>query len=356
MSKQKKGSLLVVDDVEINRIILQEILEDDYEIEHAADGIEAVSKLFNTQYKPLAVLLDIMMPEMDGFEVLKMIRSNPLTYPIPVIFITAADADTNESKGLAAGAVEYIEKPFNAEVVKQRVNNQVELRLYRESLEEMVTTKVNELVLMREKMLETMATIIEYRNLESGQHVQRVTVLTKKLINHLLTKPKFFTELTENNYEIIIKAVPLHDVGKIGIPDNILLKPGALTDEEFAVIKTHTSIGSDIIDSMLLIEDEMYSRHSRDICRHHHERWDGKGYPDGLSGKAIPLSARIVAVVDVYDALVSPRVYKPPFTHEDAMKIIESGAGSQFDPEIIAAVIEIEDEFDEVYKETEKNA
>jgi len=351
MSKQKRGSLLVVDDVEINRIILQEILEDEYEIEHASDGIEAIAKLFNGQFKPLAVLLDIMMPEMDGHEVLKMMKSNPLTYNIPVIFITAADSDANESKGLSAGASEYIIKPFNAEVVKLRVNNQVELRLYRESLEEMVSQKVDELVSMREKMLETMATIIEYRNLESGQHVQRVTLLTKKLINHLLTKPKFFEELTSSDYEIMIKAVPLHDVGKIGIPDSILLKPSSLTTEEFEVIKTHAAIGGDIIDSMLLIEDEMYLRHSRDICRHHHERWDGKGYPDGLGGRSIPLSARIVAIVDVYDALVSPRVYKPPFTHEDAIRIIDSSSGSQFDPEIVSAVIEIQDEFEEEYAE-----
>lgn len=351
MSKEKKGKLLIVDDVDLNRIILEEILTDDYEIEQAADGIEAISKLFNNDYKPSAVLLDIMMPEMDGFEVLQIMKSNPITHDIPVIFITAADANTNESKGLAAGAAEYIEKPFNPEVVKLRVQNQIELKLYREELEEQVREKVTELVSLRETMLETMATIIEYRNLESGQHVKRTSILCKILIHHLLTKPKYYSELVKLDYDIIIKAVPLHDVGKIGIPDSILLKPSQLTPEEFDVIKTHSKIGSEIIDSLLINEDEPYLHHCRDICRYHHERWDGKGYPDGLGGTDIPLSARILAIVDVYDALISPRVYKPAFSHEDAINIIKAGAGTQFDPDLVDALMEIEQDFKNIVVE-----
>ena len=342
---KKRGSLLIVDDIEINRIILQEILQDEYDITQAEDGIEAISLLFNDVNKPSAVLLDIMMPEMDGYEVLEHIKENPETRDIPVIFITAADANINERKGLEAGAVEYIEKPFNTDVVKLRVNNQVELKRYRDELEQMVDTKVSELIGLRERMLETMATIIEYRNLESGQHVKRVTEFAKILIHHLSDEPKYFGELNEGNYNVIIKAVPLHDIGKISIPDSILLKPGNLDKDEYEVIKTHSAIGSDIIDSMLMMDDQLYLRHCRDICRHHHERWDGNGYPDGLAGREIPLSARIVAIVDVYDALVSPRVYKPPFAHEKAIQIISEGAGTQFDPDLVKALLEVQDQF-----------
>lgn len=345
MAKQKKGCLLVVDDVEINRLILREILEDDFEIEEAESGMEAIEKLFSNDCHPSAVLLDIMMPEMNGHEVLQVMKSNESTFAIPVIFITAADAKTNELKGLSAGAVEYIEKPFDPDIVRVRVNNQVELALYRRQLEEQVQIKVEEMLSLRDKILETMASMIEYRNLESGQHVKRTSILTKILVEHLLTKPKFSQTLLEADYKTIIKAVPMHDIGKIGIPDNILLKPGRVTDEEFEVIKTHTTIGSDIIDGILITDDEIYLRHSRDICRYHHERWDGNGYPDKLSGTEIPLSARIVSVVDVYDALTSPRVYKPAFPHEKAMEIIKEGRGTQFDPDIVDALCEIDNQF-----------
>jgi len=350
MKKQKKGSLLVVDDVEINRMILREILEDEYDIFEAEDGTDALNQLFSGAVSPIAVLLDIMMPGMDGHEVLKTMKSDPLTYDIPVIFITAADAKANEVKGLREGAVEYIEKPFDPDVVKLRVSNQVELRLYRTQLENQVQTKVAEMLELRDRILISMASMIEYRNLESGQHVKRTSILTGLLVRHLLTKKAFFQELMDSGYETIIKAVPLHDIGKIGIPDMVLLKPGRLTPEEFEIIKTHSSIGSNIIDGLLLTDDELYLRHCRDICRHHHERWDGTGYPDALAGRDIPLSARIVSVVDVYDALTSPRVYKPPFSHEDAMDILAKSAGTQFDPDIAAALAEISQEFKDADK------
>ncbi len=348
MIKDKKAKILIVDDVEINRIILKEILEDEYFIIEAEDGVEALSILLGGEDLPVAVLLDIMMPELDGHEVLKIMKANPDTCNIPVIFITAADAKTNESKGLSAGAVEYIEKPFIPEVVKLRVSNQVELQLYRMKLEEMVRQKADEMVSLRDKMLETMSTMIEYRSLESGQHISRTCILSRILIEHMLLKPKFSAVLKKLDYEVIIKAVPLHDIGKIGIPDNILLKPGRLTPEEFEIIKTHSTIGSSIIDSLLVSEDGLYLRHCRDICRYHHERIDGKGYPDGLTGNDIPLSARIVSVVDVYDALTSPRVYKPPFSHDEAIRIIVEGAGTQFDADIVEVFKEIEGKIKEV--------
>lgn len=339
--------VLIVDDIEINRIILSEILSNDYDIEQVEDGVKAIDFLFNTPRLPQAVLLDIMMPGMNGFEVLELIKSNMNTAKIPVLFITAADANENESKGLKEGAVDYIPKPFNADVVKARVDNHIKLMRYQTNLEFMVEVKSRELLETHEHILETLATIIEYRSLESGTHIRRSCELTKILINEMLQIPKFNRVLIKENYLSLIKAVSLHDVGKVGIPDKILLKPGRLTEEEFEVIKTHTVIGFNIIETIAenSNDDAMYLRHCRDICRSHHERWDGKGYPDGLGGDDIPVSARVASIVDVYDALVNKRCYKPAFTHEQAMGMLEEGSGTQFDPEIFGALKKVEDKF-----------
>lgn len=339
--KTEKLKIMVVDDIEINRIILEEILSDIYEIEQAADGIEAVEMLFNDVDKPHLVLLDIMMPGMDGFEVLDKMKADPVLGKIPVVFITAAN---EEVKGLNAGAVDYISKPFEPEIVQLRVANQLELSLYREKLERMVEQKATELVATKETFLETMASMIEYRSLESGQHVKSTKKLTGILVRQLLKKKTYDQELIGMDYDALIKAAPLHDVGKIGIPDNILLKPGKLTPEEFKIIETHTVIGSEVIKSMMLNSEDTYLNHCYDISRSHHERWDGKGYPDGLSGENIPLSARIVAVVDVYDALVSERCYKKAFTHEEAMGILQHDSGTHFDPKIIETLLEVQDQ------------
>jgi putative two-component system response regulator len=302
--------------------------------------------MFSGSVTPSIVLLDIMMPEMDGYEVLELLQDNPLTAKIPVIFITAADAETNETRGLSLGAVDYISKPFNPEVVKIRVSNHLKLRHYSESLEEMVQLKVEELGKTKEKMLETMASIIEYRNLETGHHVKRTSELSRILVDYLYKHPHFNRKITDEDHDVIVKAVPLHDIGKISIPDSVLLKPGPLTTEEFEIIKTHSAIGSEIIRFMQNTEDDPYLTYCYDICRYHHERWDGKGYPDHLEGSDIPLPARILAVVDVYDALVSTRVYKPPLSHNEAIDILQKGAGSQFDPEIIQALMEVHTTFE----------
>lgn len=340
-----KETVLVVDDVEMNRIILEDILENHYHIEHASNGIEAISCLFSAAVMPSIVLLDIMMPEMDGFEVLELMKNNPLTQKTPVIFITAADASTNESKGLSMGAVDYIPKPFDPEVVKVRVSNQIKLKNYSDKLERMVEDKVEELVKTKEKILETLANIIEYRNLESGHHVRRSSELTKLLVRHMVRKPVFEKQLADMDIDIISKAVQLHDVGKIAIPDRILLKPGPLEKAEFEIIKSHSTVGSDIIRSLIECDDDLYLNYSYDICRHHHERWDGTGYPDKLRANDIPVAARILSVVDVYDALVSKRVYKLPFSHEQSMRIIVDGSGTQFDPEIVTALVELNEQF-----------
>lgn len=340
-----KDLILVVDDVEINRDLLESILSYDYDVIQAASGIEAISMMFSASALPSLVLLDIMMPEMDGLTVLEMMKGNPLTAKIPVIFITAA-AETTETRGLSMGAVDYIAKPFNPEVVKVRIANQLMIQKYQTKLEDMVSSKVAELMHSKDKMLENMANIIEYRNLESGQHVKRTSGMTRILADYLQNHAEFDRPIPLDDHDIIIKAVPLHDIGKIAIPDNILLKPAQLTRDEFEVIKTHASIGSEIIDKMLDEEDPLFRQHCHDICRHHHERWDGKGYPDGLAEMDIPLSARILAVVDVYDALVSPRIYKEPFSHAEAVRIISEGSGSQFDPNIVEAFLKVQEDFE----------
>ena len=340
---EKNTRILVVDDINTNRIILEEILADTYETDTAQDGIEAISKLVNSVEKPHLILLDVMMPGLDGFAVIDFMKADPVLHTIPVIFITAAN---QELQGLRAGAVDYISKPFEPEIVRLRVANQIELSRYRQELEGMVENKANELIMARERFLDTMANLIEYRSLESGLHVNRTKDLARILTMQLMRRGgPYMVELQAGNPNNMVKAVPLHDIGKIGIPDNILLKPGRLTPEEFAIIETHTLIGGQVIQSLIDVGKDDYLKHCYDICRSHHERWDGKGYPDRLSGAAIPLAARIVAVVDVYDALVSERCYKKALPHKKALDIIKEGSDSQFDPEIVKTLLEVEDEF-----------
>ena len=354
---KKKDLVLVVDDMDMNRMILESILCDDYDVLEAENGLAAIDLLYNAVELPAVVLLDIMMPEMDGFEVLDLIKSNTRTAGIPVVFITAADVESTETRGLRAGAVDYVSKPFNLDVVKARVDNHIELKRYRDNLEETVEKKVFQLVKSKENMLETLATVIEYRNLESGHHVKRTSILSRNLVNRLMDIPYYARQLNEIHPESMLKAIPIHDIGKIGVPDNVLLKPGRLTAEEFDIIKTHTTIGSDIIDTLLTKDEgDEYLLHCRDICRHHHERFDGKGYPDGMLGENIPLSARILSIVDVYDALVNSRIYKPALPHNEAVQIIMNGISTQFDPGVAKAFYEINDSFFTLSQELENDS
>jgi len=343
MSHDNSDLILIVDDIEINRMILRDMLEDDYNIVEAASGSEAVRILFDDKILPTVVLLDIIMPDIDGFEVLDRIMANDTTRNIPVLFITAADSDDDESRGLKSGAADYITKPFNHDVVRARVDNHINLARYRHKLEQLVAKKAAEVTKTYEQTLEVLATIIEYRNLESGAHIRRTTLLTEVLVYKMLEMERFRPILLAENIHSLIKASALHDIGKIGISDSILLKPGKLTPEEFDVIKSHTSIGKDVIDSIAekLPDNDMYLRYAKDICHCHHERWDGKGYPTGLAQEAIPLSARIISIVDVYDALVSPRCYKGAYSHEVSVDIITEGGGTQFDPNIVDILPEV---------------
>jgi len=340
--EKAKAKILVVDDIEINRFVLNEILSDTYELDFAENGQDAYDALRSYEKNPHLILMDVHMPVMGGFEANKLIKADPKLKKIPVIFITSAD---EERKGLSDGAVDFISKPFDAEIVKLRVSNHVELSLHREQLEILVENKSREIVAAKEHFLDTMANLIEYRSLESGQHVTRTMELARLLIHALIKKNgPYAKQLIENDYISLVKAVPLHDIGKIAVPDSILLKPGKLTKEEFKIIETHTTVGAQVIKSLMSKGDDEYLRHCYDICRHHHEHWNGMGYPDKLAGEKIPLSARIVAIVDVYDALMSKRCYKDAFSHEEAMDILKNSAGNHLDPNIVEVFVEINEQ------------
>jgi putative two-component system response regulator len=345
MPENKSGAptVLVVDDVDMNVMILEEILKDDYSILTANNGKEALEVLRNVNVLPKILLLDVFMPEMNGYELLELLKADDNFKRISVIFITTSDS---ESEALAAGAVDFISKPFLPEIVKLRVRNQMALKNYSDSLEEMVAEKTEEATRTLDNALRGLANVIEHRDLESGEHVKRTQLYVGALINHLIkTNSVYAAELSELQPDIIVKAMALHDVGKIAIPDRILLKPGRLDPEEYEIMKTHTIRGKEIIGELGDVNSSLYLKHCENICYSHHERWDGKGYPQQLKGEEIPLAARLASLADVYDALVCARVYKAAMPYVEAVKIIADGRGTQFDPVITDALIEIQAEF-----------
>ncbi|MDR1107064.1 MAG: response regulator [Treponema sp.] len=345
-------TVLVVDDVEMNVMILEEILKDSYNIITAGNGVEALNVLRKTPVLPKIILLDIFMPEMNGYQMLEVMKEDESLKRIPVIFITTSDS---ESEALSAGAVDFINKPFLPEIVKLRVKNQIELKNYSDSLEEMVAEKTAEATSTLDNTLQALANIIEYRNLESGSHVKRTQFFCKALIDYLLESDSAYAgQLRKMEPDVIVKAMALHDVGKIGIPDRILLKPGKLDADEFEIMKTHTTVGKNIIDEMMRgvkDKDSIYLIHCRSIAWSHHERFDGKGYPQGLKGADIPLAARVASLADVYDALVCARVYKAAFSYGEALRIIREGRGTQFDPLLTDAVLYIHDRFETIVRQ-----
>jgi putative two-component system response regulator len=341
-------TVLIVDDIKVNVMILEEILKDDYNVITSSDGTEALEILGDLAVLPKIILLDVVMPEMSGREMFELMKTNEILKKIPVIFITAEN--DSESELLAAGAVDFINKPFrNPETVKLRVRNQIELKNYSDSLEQMVQIKTDEATKTLDRALQGLANAIEHRDLESGEHVKRTQLFIKALVDYLIeTGSVYAEELKELQPDIIMKSMALHDVGKIAIPDKILLKPGKLDKEEYDIMKTHTTRGKEIIADLGDVETSLYLKHCEDICYGHHERWDGNGYPQGLKEKEIPLVARLASIADVYDALVCERIYKPAIPFNEALKIINSGKGTQFDPVVTDAVMHIHDQFEEI--------
>jgi putative two-component system response regulator len=342
-----RPTVLVVDDVDMNVMILEEILQDDYTILSAFNGVEALNVLRTAEVLPKIILLDVMMPEMTGREMFEIMKDDDTFKRIPVIFITAEN--DSESELLAAGAVDFINKPFLPEIVLLRVRNQMALKNYSDSLEEMVAEKTAEATKTLDSALQGLANVIEHRDLESGEHVKRTQLYVNALLNHLINTGSIYAEdLRSLEPDIIVKSMALHDVGKIAIPDRILLKPGRLDPDEYDIMKTHTTRGKEIIGELGDVNSSIYLKHCEDICYGHHERWDGKGYPRQLKETEIPLAARLAALADVYDALVCARVYKAAMPYSEAVRIIIDGRGTQFDPYITDALIEIQEDFRQI--------
>lgn len=349
----RKCTVLVVDDTPDNLSLMSDLLRTDYKVKLAPSGERAL-QIVAGESKPDLILLDIMMPDMDGYEVLRRLQFNPETEDIPVIFLTAMSAADDESIGLELGAVDYITKPINPSIVMARVRNHLQLKRARDFLshhnhllEEEVASRTQALAELQDATIRAMASLAETRDNETGNHIRRTQHYVEALARHLQNHPRFREELTDTNIETIFKSAPLHDIGKVGIPDRILLKPGKLTPEEFEIMKTHTTLGRDAIVAAEsdTSQDNPFFRYAKEITYSHQEKWDGSGYPEGLMGNNIPLSARLMAVADVYDALISERVYKAAFPHEQAVEIIRDGRGSHFDPDMVDAFLVLSEEF-----------
>jgi putative two-component system response regulator len=338
-------SILLVDDNTANLQVLSGALNDlGPKLLIAKNGKTALT--IADKALPSLILLDIMMPEMDGYEVCRRLKDHIRTRDIPVIFVTAMTDEADEAKGLALGAVDYITKPINPELVQARVRNHLELKQHQDRLEELVAERTHELAQTQAVMIEGLATLAEYRDPETGGHIKRTQNYVKALANHLKDHPNFSDKLNKEVIELLYLSAPLHDVGKVGVRDDILLKPGRLTDEEFEIMKKHTTYGR---DALLLSEQKLannaFIKFARELAYTHHEKWDGSGYPEGIQGADISLPGRMMALADVYDALISKRVYKPPMPHEKAVAIIKEGKGSHFDPDIVEAFVELESTF-----------
>ncbi|MGF6375333.1 putative two-component system response regulator [Clostridiales Family XIII bacterium PM5-7] len=340
--------ILIVDDEPANLKLLKELLKDTYQVYLATSGKHALN--FLEHNKPDAILLDVLMPEMDGYEVIKEIKKRESVKDIPVIFLTGLDNQNNESIAFKLGAVDYITKPIVAESVLNRLAIHVELQQYRQNLEAEIALRTAKLVKTQEVILNIMANLTEIKDNDTGAHVKRTTAFMQLLVEGL-------SKLQQKNYRLskeeelnVINTSKLHDIGKVAIPDTILLKPGKLTDEEFEHIKTHSTVGAKVIEDAMeeLGDAPSFFKTAYLIIISHHEKWDGSGYPFGLSGEAIPLPGRLMAIADVYDALVSVRPYKKAMSHEEALAIIVEGAGKHFDPFLVEKLYAVIDGFKNV--------
>lgn len=337
---KNKKTVLIVDDIELNRVFLHDMLEDEYEVMEATNGLEAIELLEHSHFEIAVVLLDAAMPEMDGFEVLEFMNKTHWIDTVPVIMISADTSSENISKGYNLGVIDYIGRPYNAEIVMHRVKNTIILYAKQQMLQTIVTEQVREAEDNNSLMVDILSTIVEFRNGESGVHVQRIRIITEILLEALSERyPQYnFTAL---EIAEISNAAALHDVGKITIPDEILNKPARLTPEEFEIMKGHSEKGARILENIHVGKQGRMLKYATNICRWHHERWDGKGYPDGLVGDEIPICAQVVSIADVYDALVSKRVYKPAHTQERAVQMILDGECGAFNHDLLECFLHV---------------
>ena len=357
----KRDTILIFEDNSIDRAILVELFRSEYKILEAENGKEGLDLLKNNLPSIAIVLLDNIMPVMDGFAVLEYLKEKNILTKIPFIMITGESSAEMERKGYEYGIISYVKKPYHPEVVKQVVQNAVGWFKYKMQLELMVkkqniniqkqnsvlrqqTKKLNH---VNEILIDSLSNIVEFRNLESEQHIKRTRAFTRCLGTSIMKLyPEY--ELTEEKLDIIEWASSLHDIGKIVIPDHIILKAGKLTEDEYEIIKSHTTKGAEIIEKQLHLDSEIFCEYAYDIARHHHEKYDGNGYPDGLKGEAISIAAQIVSLVDVYDALTSKRVYKAAYKTDKAYQMIVNGQSGAFSSKLLKAFTEVREEFEAI--------
>lgn len=354
-----KEKILIVDDNAFNRDLLMEILKEEYDILEAENGRDALDIIKMERTNVAAVLLDLVMPIMDGYEFMKAAKEMGITDKVPVLVISGETDVQNENKCFDYGVSDFIGRPFNAIIVKKRVQNAVNHFAYKNRLEDKVQeqtevlrkayrqlkAQTEQLEKQNQEIIDMLGTVVEFRNLESGEHIQRVKKYTE-ILGRQFAKQYPEYGLTDEKIETIVAASALHDIGKIAIPDSILLKPGKLTKDEFDYMKSHTIRGCELLDSMHVQWDKNTRQASYEIIRHHHERYDGKGYPDGLKGEDIPISAQLVSLADVYDALVNERCYKEAFSKEKAFSMIINGECGIFSPRLMETFRTVREAFE----------
>jgi len=352
------ASVLVVDDDTENLTLMLELLETAYRVAGAGNGEEAL-RAARGDNPPDLIVLDIMMPGMSGYEVCEALKADPKTRDIPVIFLTGRTEAGFETRGLRMGAVDYVTKPVSPAIFLARIKVHLENKAARDFLadrnallEREVLNRTREILEIQDATIVLLASIVETRDSETGDHIRRTQHYIRELARRLQSHPDFAEYLTDHQIDILFKSSPLHDIGKVGIPDSILLKPGKLEAAEYEIMKTHTTLGHKAIEDAerhLGMKVEFLSC-AKEIALNHQEKWDGSGYPRQLVGTDIPISARLMALADVYDALISGRVYKTPFTHDQAAKMIIKGKGSHFDPAVVDAFVDIAMEFQNIAK------
>ncbi|HEY9107694.1 MAG TPA: two-component system response regulator [Roseateles sp.] len=346
MHSQTPPTVLVVDDTPANLTLLAQVLKPQYRVQLAVSGVKALE--ICRRQPPDLIVLDVMMPEMDGYEVCRRLKADPATRRVPVIFLTALTRTDDESAGFEVGGADFIHKPFNPATVLARVRTHLQLKQAQDillnhnaELSGELAARRREVERLRDTTLFVMVSLAEFRDADTGNHIQRTQEYVRTLAIWLAAQPDGPADLTATAIDELAKAAPLHDIGKVAIPDGILLKPGKLSADEWTIMKTHAEHGADLLQRAIdrLGDDAgLMLTFGKQIARHHHEKWDGSGYPDALAGEAIPLAARLMAVADVYDALISERPYKKPMTHEEALAFIRAGRGSHFDPRIVEAL------------------
>lgn len=354
--EKKKPTVLIVDDTPDNIVFLSSLLRDSYRVLAATSGPK-VLEIIDSGIVPDIILLDIVMPDMDGYEVCRLLKDNPRSADVPVLFLTSRSDVEDERRGFELGAVDFITRPVSSYIVKARIATQLQIKASRDFLRDKsaylaqeVERRVRENLTIQDVAMVALGSLAETRDNETGEHIKRTQHYMEILARELRNNAHFESDFANGARDLMIKSAPLHDIGKVGIPDSILLKPGSLSDDEFVIMKTHTTLGYNAIlrAEKLVDGTDSFLRFAREIAYTHHEKWDGSGYPRGISGTDIPVAGRLMAVADVYDALVSRRVYKGPMAQDEAAAIIIAGAGTQFDPEIVEAFSRCRDQLADI--------